>query len=53
MKALLAVAVLLMLVGAAMLLAGVGASALWISLVTVGVGLVVIASHDGRRTIRR
>jgi hypothetical protein len=48
MTLLLWIAVPLMLLGAVMLIAGVGASAIWIALVTVGIALVVI-----ERTIHR
>jgi hypothetical protein len=43
------IAVVLLLVGAAMLVAGVGAAGLWISVITIGIALVVI---DGRRSRR-
>jgi hypothetical protein len=36
------IAVPLMLLGAAMLIAGIGASALWIAVVTVGIALVIV-----------
>jgi hypothetical protein len=36
------IAVPLMLLGASMLVAGIGSSALWISVVTVGIVLVII-----------
>jgi hypothetical protein len=41
------VAGVLLLVSAAMLVAGVGAAGLWISVITIGIALVVI---DGRRS---
>jgi hypothetical protein len=53
MTSLLWVAVVLMLVGAAMLLADVGASGLWIAVVVVGLAMVVIASRSGGRLLRR
>jgi hypothetical protein len=37
-------AVPLMLLGASMLVAGIGSTALWIAVVTVGIALVVIGS---------
>jgi hypothetical protein len=37
------IAVPMMLVGASMLIAGIGATALWIAVVTVGIALVVIS----------
>jgi hypothetical protein len=36
------IAVLLMVIGAVMLIAGIGAPALWIAAITVGIALVVI-----------
>ena len=36
------IAVVLMLMGAVMLIAGIGAPGLWIAVVTVGIALVVI-----------
>jgi hypothetical protein len=42
MTPLLWVAVVLMLVGAVLLIAGIGAPALWIAAITVGIVLVVI-----------
>jgi hypothetical protein len=38
----------MMLLAAAMLVAGVGASALWIAVVTVGIAIVVIDRTRGR-----
>lgn len=43
MKAVPWIAVVLMLLGAAMLIAGVGASGLWIAVVAIGIALVVVA----------
>lgn len=43
----------LMIVAAFMLVAGYGASALWIAVVTVGIATVVIArTHRGDHTVR-
>ncbi|HEY2129267.1 MAG TPA: hypothetical protein VGH77_18995 [Streptosporangiaceae bacterium] len=36
------IAVPMMLLGASMLIAGIGATALWIAVITVGIALVVI-----------
>jgi hypothetical protein len=49
MRPLLWLAVPLMLLGAAMLIADVGASALWIAVVTVGIALVAIDLQGRRR----
>ena len=43
------IAVVLMLVGAVLLVAGVGAAGLWIGVITVGIALVVIESYRGRQ----
>jgi hypothetical protein len=53
MKALLAVAVVLMLGGAVMLVADAGASALWIAIIAVGIALVVIGTRGGGRLDHR
>jgi hypothetical protein len=45
------IAVALMLVGAFMLVAGIGAPALWIAVVTVGIALVAIDRVRGRRSL--
>jgi hypothetical protein len=45
-------AVALMVAGAAMLVAGVGASALWIAIVTVGIALVAIDRTRGHGNAR-
>jgi hypothetical protein len=45
MKPLLWVAVPLLLIAAAMLSAGVGASSLWIAVIAVGIGLVVFGAR--------
>jgi hypothetical protein len=42
------VAVVMMLVGAVPLVAGIGASALWIAVATVGIALVAIERTRGR-----
>ena len=46
------IAVPLMLLGAAMLIAGIGAPALWIGVITVGIALVAISGARGRTTAR-
>jgi hypothetical protein len=57
MKPLLWMAVPLLLVGAVMLLAGIGASGLWIALIVVGLALVAIGvgkrgrEHGGNLTL--
>lgn len=53
MKALLTVAVLLMLFGAALLVADVGSSALWISTIAIGLAVVVIVSRGAGRPMHR
>lgn len=53
MRSLLAVAVALMLGGAVMLVADVGASGLWIAIITVGIALVVIGTRSGGRFSHR
>jgi hypothetical protein len=53
MKVLLPVAVVLMLLGAAMLLADIGASGLWIAVITVGIVIVALASRITGRPIHR
>ena len=40
------IAVVLLLLGAIMLLAGVGAAGLWIAVITVAIALVVIYERD-------
>ena len=52
MKALLPISIVLMLLGAAMLLADVGASGLWIAVIAVGVSMVVIVQRGGRPSHR-
>jgi len=47
--ALLTVAVLLMLVGAAMLVADAGRAGIWISVIAVGIALTVIVQRRRRR----
>jgi membrane-bound ClpP family serine protease len=42
------IAVALMFIGAIMLVADLGAPALWIAAVTVGIALAVIGLHRGR-----
>jgi hypothetical protein len=46
------IAVALLLLGAGMLLAGVGAAGLWIAVITVGIGLVVIYELRGRHSVK-
>jgi len=53
MKVLLPVAVVLMLLGAAMLLADIGASALWIAIIAVGIALVVFITRNNNRLVHR
>ena len=53
MKPLLWIAVALMLPGAAMLVTGIGSSALWIAVITVGIALVVVDRVRPRATPRR
>jgi hypothetical protein len=53
MKPLLWIAVALMLPGAAMLVAGIGAPALWIAAITVGIALVVVDRERPGTTPRR
>lgn len=43
------ISVLLMLVGAVMLVAGFGAAALWIAVVTVGIALLIVDQTMRRR----
>jgi hypothetical protein len=47
------VAVPLLLLGAAMLIADIGATALWIAVITVGIALVVIGRVKPSATGRR
>jgi hypothetical protein len=47
------IAVPLMLLGAGMLVAGLGSTALWIAVVTVGIALVVIGRVKPRAAGRR
>jgi hypothetical protein len=42
------IAVPILLLGASMLLAGIGASGLWISVITVGIALVAIDAYRRR-----
>ena len=51
MTPLLGLAVALMLIGAVMLVAGFGATALWIGVVTVGIALTVIEISRGRHSV--
>jgi uncharacterized membrane-anchored protein len=44
------IAVALLLLGAIMLLTGVGAAGLWIAVITVGIALVVIYALRGRHS---
>ncbi len=45
------IAVLLLLLGASMLIAGMGAPGLWIAVVTVGIALVVIDRTRSRHSL--
>ena len=45
------IAVAVMVVGAAMLIAGIGAPGLWIAVVAVGIALVAIDRTQRRRTL--
>lgn len=40
-------AILLMVTGATMLIAGIGAAGLWIAVITVGIALIAIAKSRG------
>jgi hypothetical protein len=51
MTAFIWIAVALMLIGAVMLVAGIGAPALWIAVITVGIALVAIDRLRGRRSL--
>jgi hypothetical protein len=51
MTPLLVLAVVMMLLGAVMLVTGVGASAIWIAVVTVGIAIVVIERNRGRHGV--
>ena len=53
MKPLLWIAVPLLLVGAAMLVAGIGAPGLWIAVIAVGLALVVIGRGNAGARLRR
>ena len=48
MKALIPISVVLMVLGAAMLLADIGASAVWIAIIAVGIALVLISQRQAR-----
>jgi hypothetical protein len=48
MTPLVRLAAVMMLLGAVMLVAGIGASALWIAVVTVGIAIVAIDRTRGR-----
>ena len=52
-RLLLWVAVLLMLLGAAMLIADIGATALWVAVIAVGIALVAIGQLKPSATGRR
>jgi len=43
------IAVVLMLVGAVLLVAGVGAAGLWIAVIAVGIALVAMEGYRGRQ----
>ena len=45
------IAVVLMVMGAVMLIVGIGAPGLWIAVVTVGIGLVVIDQSQRRHRL--
>ena len=51
MTAFIWIAVVLMLIGAVMLVAGIGAPALWIAVITVGIALVAIDRIRARRSL--
>jgi hypothetical protein len=51
MTALVWIAVALMVIGALMLIVGVGAPGLWIAVVTVGIALVVIGLNRRRHRL--
>jgi hypothetical protein len=48
MKALIPISLVLMLLGAVMLLADVGASAAWLAMIAVGIALVVVSQRHAR-----
>lgn len=43
------IAVVLMLVGAVLLVAGIGAAGLWIAVIAVGIALVAMEGYRGRQ----
>jgi hypothetical protein len=51
MTAFIWIAVALMLIGAVMLVAGIGAPALWIAVITLGIALVAIDRIRARRSL--
>jgi hypothetical protein len=51
MSPLLGLAVVLMLLGAVMLVAGIGASTLWIGVIAVGIALTAIQISRGRHNV--
>jgi hypothetical protein len=51
MTAFIWIAVALMLIGAVLLVAGVGAPALWIAVITVGIAMVAIDRVRARRSL--
>jgi len=51
MKPVLGLAVALMLIGAVMLVAGFGAPAVWIGVITVGIALTAIEITRGRHSV--
>jgi len=53
MSTLLWVAVVLMVAGAALLIAGVGAPAIWISVIAVGIAMVVVDRRRGGSPLHR
>jgi hypothetical protein len=53
MKAVMWFAALLLLLGAAMLLADIGATGLWIALITVGIALVIVGRRSRHITAKR
>ena len=50
MHPLLRLAVVLMIVGAVMLVGGIGASALWIAVIAVGIALVAVETRGRHKT---
>jgi hypothetical protein len=53
MRPVLWIAIALLLVGAILLVAGVGAAGLWIGVITVGIALVAVDRARGRHSLNR